>query len=156
MGIYYYYVNHTKQELFPVDCFGGPIKRNGIGRGLGARAFALMLNEDNGRWVTDDVAVVGDDHRDDWLEIRENYTDITANAILLVVAEGGIDEVLDEAKSDDHVFMQLCHMITTGQTPELRDRFVDRFGTNFSSKYQSLCKEWSHWIPSDVVTENGR
>ena len=72
MGVYYYYVNHSKRELFPVDCFGGPVKRNGIGRGLGARAFALMLVEQYGRWVNDEVVVLGDDNRDDWLECVTN------------------------------------------------------------------------------------
>ena len=163
MGVYYYYVNHSKRELFPVDCFGGPIKRNGIGRGLGARAFALMLVEQYGRWVNDEVVVLGDDNRDDWLELRHEYTDITANAILtvadagLTVADaGGIDEVLDCAESDDSVFMQLCHLITTGQTPEFNDPFVKRFGAGFAKKYQTLCKERTHWLPSDLATLDGR
>ena len=156
MGVYYYYVNHSKRELFPVDCFGGPVKRNGIGRGLGARAFALMLVEQYGRWVNDEVVVLGDDNRDDWLELRHEYTDITANATLTVADAGGIDEVLDCAESDDSVFMQLCHLITTGQTPEFNDPFVKRFGAGFAKKYQTLCKERTHWLPSDLATLDGR
>ena len=151
MGVYYYYANHTKREMFPVDCFGGPIKHNGIGRGLGARAFALMLQENHGRWVNDKVVVLGDDHREDWIEIRDSYTNISANAILTVADAGGLEEVLEFAEADERLFMQLCHLIITDQTPNWQSQFEERFGAGYQSRYQKLCLQRQEWIPCDLV-----
>lgn len=115
-----------------------------------------MLEEEKGRWVGDNVAVIGDDDRDDWLKVREDYADITANAILLVVAEGDCDEVLSQAESNKHVFMQLCHMVMTGQAPTFQEQFIARFGVNFAKRYKEFCKERSHWVPSDLAADGRR
>ena len=106
--------------------------------------------------VNDDVVVLGDDNRDDWLTLRQEYQNITANAILTVADAGGIDEVLDCAESETGLYMQLCHLITTKQIPEFNDAFLKRFGTGFVKKYQNLCNERTHWAPSDLTKLNGR
>jgi hypothetical protein len=153
MGVYYYYVNHSKKELLPIDSFGGAIKWNGIGRGLGARAFALMMVENGGRWSGDRVAVVGDDNHSDWNSIKETYRDVMANAILSIISYDGFEEILDIAARESSVYMQLSHMITTRQAPELREMFIERFGPSFAKTYSNFCKERTWWIPSDVVRE---
>ena len=151
MGVYYYYVNHSKRELFPVDCFGGPIKHNGIGRGLTARALALMLLEHHGRWAKDEVVVLGDDHHDDWHEIKQGYTDVSANAILTIAVADGFEEILECADTDNKLFMQLCHMMTTNQIPQWQHCFLEHFGKDYSKKYRELCHLDQQWTPSELV-----
>ncbi|WP_020470856.1 hypothetical protein [Zavarzinella formosa] len=161
MGITYHYANLTKREWFSTDALGGNPKFGGVGLNLTARGFDLLLvrgytqaGTDGpvrvGRWSGDSVTIVGDTD-DDWLRYHDEFADLTADIILLVVSCDGFERVGDAAAEDSGLFMQLCHLVMTRQAPELEAHMRQRFGMRFYSQYQEQCRESSSFKPKDLV-----
>ena len=161
MGTTYHDANLTKREWFSTDALGGNPKFLGLGLNLTARGFDLLLvrgtataSPDDpvrvGRWSGDAVAIVGD-MDDEWLRYYDEFADLTADVILLVVACDGFERVGDAAAEDSGLFMQLCHLVVTRQAPTLEAYMRERFGTRFYSRYQELCRERVSFKPSDVA-----
>ena len=162
MGTTYHYANLTKREWFSIDALGGNAKLYCLGFNLTARGFELLLVGSRafaasdvlavgvGRWALDSIAIIGDDE-DDWLRYNDEFADLTADVILLVASHDGFERIGDAAEHDDHLFMQLCHLLVTDQAPELEVHMRNRFGTRFLSRYRDLCRERSGFKPRDLL-----
>lgn len=162
MGTYFHYVNFTRRERFRISALGGGDKFSAVGRTLAARAFEVMLTRRGPSdprdsydaccgWGGDQVAVVGDDREPDWEAIRTNYVDIGANVILLLIEVDGFERVAEAAGQDINLFMQLCHLATTGQSELLEKELARHFGKDFRRKYKQLCEERVWFEPLNVV-----
>ena len=161
MGTTYHYANLTKREWFSTDALGGNSKFRGLGLNLTARGFDLLLvrgpapaEADGpvrvGRWSGDSVAIVGDTD-DDWLRYHDEFADLTADVILLVASCDGFERIGDAAADDSGLFMQLCHLVVTRQSPELEAHMRQRYGTRFYSQYQEKCRECSWFKPRGIA-----
>ena len=161
MGVYYHYANFTRRERFGVDAVGGGIKLSNLGYTLASRAFHLFLagssgrKEDTprhglGRWAGDSVAIVGDDLVPDWEQFKAEFTDIEANAILVVFRADGFEEIGAVAQGDTRLFMQLCHLAVTRQVPELEPHLKQTFGGRYLARYKELCQR-GQFEPKDLV-----
>ena len=162
MGTYFYYVNFTRRERFSISALGGGDKLSSIGRNLAARAFELMVTRRGtgllgelpalcGRWAGDEVAVVGDDWDEDWDAIRESHVDIGANVILLLMEFDGFEPLREAAEQDSFLFMQLCHLATTGQSKPLEKEMEHHFGVDFRRRYKQMCQERVWFQPLNIV-----
>ena len=161
MGIYYYYANATKRECFPIDALGGGLKHNALGFTLASRAFHLLLPGEPGhgpgppdrlygRWAGDSIFIIGDDLVPDWNQFVSEYTNIEADAILLVFKTDGFDGIGEAAEKEDTLYMQLCHLAVTGQAPQLEAELKRRFGTGYLQRYTSLCRVRGSFAPKDL------
>jgi hypothetical protein len=151
MGTTYHYANLTKREWFSTDSLGGSAKLSGLGLNLTARAFDLLLVPvGGGRWVGDAVAIIGDTD-DNWLQYNDEFADLTADVILLVISHDGFDRVGAAAEEDSSLFMQLCHLVVTRQAPDLELHMRERFGTRFWQRYKDLCRERMWFKPRDIA-----
>ena len=163
MGTYFHYVNFTRRERFSISALGGGDKFSAVGRTLAARAFEVMLTMRGSanlpdsyeparcRWGGDEVAVVGDDSDPDWEAIRTGFVDIGANVILMLMEVDGFEPVREAAERDASLFMQLCHLATTGQSRPLEGELERHFGEDFRRKYKQLCEERVWFEPLNVV-----
>ena len=161
MGTTYHYANLTKKEWFSTDALGGSAKLSSLGLNLTARGFDLLLVHGPapamlnapvraGRWAGDAVAIIGDTD-DNWLQYNDEFADLTADVILLVVSHDGFDRVGAAAEEDSSLFMQLCHLVVTGQAPDLEPYMRQRFGTRFWQRYKDLYRERSSFKPRDIA-----
>lgn len=161
MGTTYRYANLTKREWFDTDALGGNPKLSGLGLNLTARGFDLLLVHgcapamlDSpvriGRWACDAVAIIGDTD-DNWLRYNDEFADLTADVILLVVSHDGFDRVGEASEEDSSLFMQLCHLVVTRQAPILEPHMRERFGTRFWQRYKDLCRERRSFKPRDIA-----
>lgn len=103
MGVYYYYVNESKQQLFCIDPAEWDIKQYALGRNLGSRALSYLLLENCyestgiephpliGSWVGDRIYVTGDDYGASFKAIRKTYTNIAQEILELVVEVSPFD-----------------------------------------------------------------
>ncbi|VTR96260.1 unnamed protein product [Gemmata massiliana] len=161
MGTTYHYASLTKREWFSTDTLGGNSKFRGLGLNLTARGFDLLLVRDlapvapagpvrAGRWAGDAVAIISDTD-DEWLRYYDEFADLTADIILLVVSHDGFDRIGDAAAEGSGLFMELCHLVVTRQTPVLEAHMRARFGARFWSRYQDVCREHSWFKPGDIA-----
>ena len=165
MGITYHYANLTKREWFVADALGGNPKAYGVGHSLAARALSLLLLDGNpraasppvgaGRWSRDSIALIGDTD-EDWLRYLEEFADIEADVILLVMyARDGFEDIASAAENEDGLFMQLCHMVVTRQALGLEPHMKQKFGTNFRQRYKDYCLKNPRFKPKDVAFPAG-
>ena len=149
MGTTYHYANLTKREWFSTDALGGNPKLSGLGLNLTARAFDLLLVQGFapvaiespvrlGRWAGDSISIIGDTD-DNWLQYYEEFADLTADIILLIIARDGFDRIGDAAEKDSGLFVQLCHLLATRQAPTLEPLMKQRFTTQLWQRYKELC-----------------
>jgi len=97
MGVYYFYVNDTKQEYFCIDPTGSDIKSYALGRNIGSRALAYLLLQNDtyytavephplvGGWIGDSLFVTGDDYCPNFETITSEYSDIGQSIIEMIV-----------------------------------------------------------------------
>ena len=97
MGIYYFYINKSKQEWFCIDPIELDIKRYALGDNIGSRAFSfLMLNNEFdstgfhdhfrvGSWIGDDVFITGDDY-DEWFRENRDHMSNIGDSILEMIS----------------------------------------------------------------------
>jgi len=160
MGTTYHYANLTKREWFSTDALGGNAKLSGLGLNLTARAFDLLLVHgfapvlpDSpvglGRWAGDAVSIIGDSD-DNWLQYNDEFADLTADVILLVISRDGFDRVGAAAEEDVYLFAQLCYLVATRQAPSLEAHMRERFGTQFWQRYKELRYKTS-FKPRDIA-----
>lgn len=153
MGVYYHYANFTRRERFGVDAVGGGNKLSNLCYTLASRAFHLFLVDSSGRkedtprhglgrWAGDSVAIVGDDLMPDWEGFKAEFTDIEANAILVVFRADGFEQIGDVARRDSRLFMQLCHLAVSRQVPDLDPQLKQAFGGRYLARYKELCEQW--------------
>jgi hypothetical protein len=164
MGVYYLYVNLTKRQRFSIGAVGGGIKRDCIGRTLAARAFELMLSgnldqnlspvKDECSWAGDSVMLVGDEFLPDYYRFKDEFTDVGANAIMVLLKVDGFDEIAEVAEKDETLFMQLAHMVLTRQAPRLAPYMEQRFGRDFLRRYQELCKVHNTFEPLGFIEDS--
>jgi len=165
MGTTYHYANLTKREWFPVDSLGGNPKLSGLGLNLTARAFDLLLVQgfppaapdspvSLGRWAGDIIAIIGDTD-ENWLQYYEEFADLTADVILLVIARDGFEQVGDAAEKDRGLFVQLCHLLVTRQAPMLEPLMKQRFSTQLWQRYKDLCHNTA-FKPRDIARPDVR
>ncbi len=159
MGTTYHYASLTKREWFSTNALGGNSKLGGLGLNLTARGFELLLVRGSappnspvrvGRWSGDAIAIIGDTDTD-WLRYNDEFTDLTADIILLVLSHDGFERIGDEAADDSSLFMQLCHLVVTRQAPALEAHMRKKFGIPFLSRYQDLCADRSWFKPRDIA-----
>jgi hypothetical protein len=152
MGVRYYYVNLTKREWLPIDALGGDVRIGAIGYTRSARVFELMLVDSPvpGRWCRDSITIVGDGGSE-WLQMRDEYADITANAIVLFHADDGFAQLGQLAEYDERFFMELCHLVVTKQAPELELPLREKFGKAYLTRYKQLCTARTDFQPIDLV-----
>jgi hypothetical protein len=167
MGIYYHYANLTKRERFGVDSLGGGIKFAALGRTLAARAFHLLVMSMEapgqtkavpmgpGHWAADSIAIVGDDLVPDWESFKNEFTDIEADAIVLVFNADGFEEIGAAAAQDDSLFMQLCYLVSTRQAMRLEPHVREQFGANYLQRYKELCRDRAWFVPRDLAAKRG-
>ena len=98
MGVYYYYVNETKQEYFCIDPSGADIKSYALGRNIGSRALSYLLLQNDpdqtgvelhplvGNWIGDRFFVTGDDYCPNFEEILSKYSDVGQSILEMIVA----------------------------------------------------------------------
>jgi hypothetical protein len=164
MGVTYHYSNLTKREWFAADALDGNSKRGGLGLGLTARAFDLLLLGGQpapasgkvhlGRWSCDSVTLIGDTD-ENWLRYLEEFSDIDADVILMMYAEDGFENIGTAAEGDRSLFMELCHLVVTRQALQLEAEMTRQFGPNFRKRYKDFCAE-RHWFkPKDVAFPAG-
>jgi hypothetical protein len=147
MGEYFYYVNHDKQMRFSIGVFGSNYKFGGIGSGLEAKAFCLLLTKSHktkifnlpfaGSWIGDRVACVGDEHKS-WQQCRQ-YKNVTANIIVMLCQiEDIAEELIQRSRADDYLFVQIAHLILSQELPNLADRFTAIFGEQWVQRYEEV------------------
>ncbi|HET6250951.1 MAG TPA: hypothetical protein VFE47_24900 [Tepidisphaeraceae bacterium] len=164
MGVYYYYANFTRYERFCIDSLGGGMKRAAIGNTLASRAFHLMLTgepggtvaalpETAGRWVGDSIAIVGDDHLPDWEQFQQEFTDIEANAILLVFRADGFERLGEAAEKQNSFFMQLCYLVATRQVLDLEPHLKKQFGAHYLRRYKAFCQKDPRFLGKDLAVD---
>ena len=140
MGPYFYFVSHTRREYFSIDALGGGVKFTAIGRTLASRAFELMLSTCiKGRWAGDSVALISDSDTE-FVEIREKYADVSANAILEVFSHDGLHDLGPAADQENHLFVQLCYLAATNQAPRLSEALKEHFGPDYLRRYKAACE----------------
>lgn len=132
MGEYFRYVNLDRREYFDIDALGGATKASGIGRNLGARAFALLLTRRGGggaggqvavgSWAGDRVAVIGDyiepnalgvatgSERNLWSVVDEEYRDISSSVAVMLLDSDGPDELVEAARHRTDLFVLLAEL----------------------------------------------
>jgi hypothetical protein len=149
MGVDYHYANLTKREWFAADTFGENSKQSGLGCGLSARAFQLLLLRrelasvskfDVGRWSTDSVTLIGDNHKE-FEKYEEDFADVSADVIVMVYAFDGFEEIAEAAGKSKNLFMELCHLVVTHQKQSLERHLIQHFGANYRQHYSELCKQ---------------
>ncbi len=120
MGVYYFYVNDTKQQYFCIDPTHRHIKNYALGRNIGSRALSYLILENDpyftgvephplvGSWIGDRFFVAGDDYYPRFEDITRTYTDIGQAVIELLVElspsdlleYGGFDWLIEFFQSD--------------------------------------------------------
>lgn len=159
MGVYCYYVNFTKRERFPIDALGGGIKERCIGNTLAAKAFHWMLvgepglgpaPEKFGRWSGDAVAIIRDEHITDWWQFKDDFKDIEADVILMF-ADRSFEEMCAACDDREELYAQLCHLILTGQAPQLEARMLRKFGKGYLQRYTDYCNCNPSYRPKDLA-----
>jgi hypothetical protein len=160
MGTTYHYANFTKREWFSAGAFGENCKISGLGRSLAARAFDLLLIVGerpadtagpvrSGRWAGDAVGIIGDDHPD-WFGYLDEYVPLDADVLALVYGQDGFDGIAAAARSDDLLFIQLCHLAVTRQVPRFEPHLREHFGADVFRRYKALAGEVSWFQPKDL------
>ncbi|MDH5655089.1 MAG: hypothetical protein OEZ34_04240 [Spirochaetia bacterium] len=151
MGVYYHYANHTKKERFAADSLGGSPKLRALGYTLASRAFHLLLASPHGRWLGDNISILGDDIEKDWDIILKEYTDIQADVILMLIQKDGTGEICSIIREDENLFMQMCYLVITGQTKHFRRDIEPCLGAEYQKRYGQLCKETQLFYPKDLT-----
>lgn len=138
MGVYYFYVNDTKQQFFCIDPAELDIKKYALGRNLGSRALSYLLLENShnftaiephpliGSWIGDRIYVTGDDYCVNFKRISDSYDNIAQDVFELIVhvnpfdllEYGGLEWFL-------HVVEYNGHSVTI--TQEMRKRVSHEF-----------------------------
>jgi hypothetical protein len=148
MSEYFHYVNHNKQMRFSIGVFGSNQKFGGLGCGLEAKAFCLLLTKSYktksltfaGSWAGDSVACVGDEHKL-WQQCRQ-YKNVTANIIVMLY---GIDDIADQliqiASFNDYIFVQIAHLILSQRLPKMADKFAATFGEAWVQYYEEIYRK---------------
>ena len=160
MGEYFYYANHDRKLKFEIGLVANAIKFSGIGRGLGARAFCLLLTESKhrqkvyrktliGSWVGDFVSCIGDETK--WHYEESSYQDITANIIVMLYQIDGEEKLIEVATRDEHFFVQIAYLIFTNQFTDLLPEFERCFGKEWTKKYKAIVEEHSYYAVRDLV-----
>lgn len=143
MGEYFHYVNHDKQMRFSIGVFGSNRKFGGIGCGLEAKAFCLLLTTSRkterltfaGSWAGDRVVCIGDEHKS-WQQCQQ-YKDVTAHIIVMLCEIDDIaDRLIQIASFDDYMFVQIAHLILSQKLPQVADRFATAFGETWMQRYE--------------------
>jgi hypothetical protein len=164
MGVYYHYVNFTKRHHFSIGAIGGGVKFSTIGYGATARAFELLITrpwlESNdsarklhGSWEGDHLAIVGDTDSDFENVILPEFANITANVILMSIAVDGFQAMAAMAEKDQHLFLQLCHLLETNYFPYLLSEMEKPFGKDFWKEKKRILesRDYSYFPMYDVV-----
>lgn len=95
MGTYYYYVNHSKKQIFSVDPLGALVKKAFVGMNIGSVCLHHLLSNDLicdhslcGSWIGDTVEVVAD-ASETYDRASEEYTEMDVEVFeMLVECEG--------------------------------------------------------------------
>ncbi len=97
MGVYYHYVNDSKQQRFCIDPAEIDVKQYALGRNLGSRVLSFLLLENRyestgiephpliGSWIGDHIYVTGDDYGMNFETIRNTYANIAQQVFELIV-----------------------------------------------------------------------
>lgn len=147
MGEYFYYANHDKRLKFDIGLEATNNKFSGIGYGLGARAFCLLLTQWDdsklkyhdtliGSWIGDRVSCIGDYTK--WNYEYSSYQTITANIIVMLYQIDGTKELIELAKIVDGFFVQLAYLIFTEQFVYILPEFERQFGKEWSKRYKQI------------------
>jgi len=147
MGEYFHYVNHDKKHRFCIGNLGGADKFSGIGRNLGGRAFCLLLTRSSsktryehtwvGSWIGDIIECVGD-----YSTLQDEYyryKEVTANIVKILYQVDGAEDLIEVARKDNQLFIQITHLIITNTLPEILPDFEEAFGKQWGKRYKGIC-----------------
>jgi hypothetical protein len=166
MGTTYNYANLTKREWFDASALGGNPKLLGVGEGLTAHAFALLLVDIRGQdlvsnspgllghWAGDSIALIGDSDPA-WLKYLEDFADLQADMILLVFRYDGFERLGDVAENYAPLFIQMCHLIVTRQAMHLEAPMKERFGPDYLKRFKELREKYAYFVPKDLAKPAG-
>jgi hypothetical protein len=154
MGEYFVYANLDRAEFFDVGALGGPIKVDGVGRNLGARALGLLLlvrgfqTERHlvprvGSWATGRIAAVGDYARgslgdiatDAHDHIVQTFADISSAVIVMVFRHDGPAAVIPAAELDDTLFVRLAELALFHHVDDIEAGLDAGFGVDWRKTY---------------------
>ena len=162
MGEYFYYVNHDRKLLFDIGLNAFNEKFSGIGwGGIATRAFCLLLTQVTqdryshnliGSWIGDLVSISGD--YSEWYEKFDSYQNITANMILMLYQIDGAEMLIEAAKTNDYLFLQIGYLIYSNQFSAISPEFENTFGNLWSKKYKQLLEKYSDHRYYDLVEIN--
>jgi hypothetical protein len=150
MGEYFHYVNHDKEMRFYIDAFGGSVRFDGVGFGLGARAFCLLLTKSNdrgkkykrtwmGTWSGDRVSCMGDHGK--LGDIYTHYKDVTANVLIMLYEVDGPEILMKNAKRDDELFLQIVYLYYAQKLPGIQEYIEMSFGEDWEKRYETLLEK---------------
>ncbi len=160
MSIPYHYVNHTKRQHFVCGLFGYSSRFSGVGRGPGARMFAIACS-DRGTWWQDAVSVSNDEDR----LYDDGYRRVTIEAELALIDVDGLEFLRERVNRSPSVFHHLCDFALILRRSDVREFLDDVFGARkWEARYQADQKHttnyWSESIAatigSDVRLVRGR
>lgn len=159
MGEYFYYVNHDRKLLFDIGLNAFNDKFSGIGcNGIATRAFCLLLTQTSycrysktlvGSWIGDRVIISGD--YSEWHNEFDSYQNITANAILMLYQIDGAEMLIESAKTNDYLFLQIGYLIYSHQLSAISSEFKDAFGDLWGKKYKQLLEKYSYYQYYDLI-----
>lgn len=152
MGVYYHYVNHTKEQRFALSILGGGDRFAAIGHTLAARAFELMLIRPLetvsahrkaicGQWHGDTVSVEGDEDNEDWSQFLL-FANIGADVIVWMHEVDGFDPLAEAAAESDLFLAQLTYLVRTEQAPALAEPLAAAF-PDYLQRYEAFRQEKS-------------
>ena len=150
MGEYFHYVNHDKEMRFYIDAFGGSVRFDGVGVGLGARAFCLLLTKSNdrgkkykrtwmGTWSGDRVSCMGDHGK--LGDIYSHYQDVTANVLVMLCEVDGPEILMENAKIYNDLFLQIVYLYYSQKLPNIEEHLKRTFGQDWEKRYETLLKQ---------------
>ncbi len=169
MGVSYSYANLDRREYFGVGLPGGGDKVRCLGRGLGARALGLLLQEPpsadaewigRGAWVGGRIAAVGDSDTpcsliglpDDkglsaYEYLRDHFRDISGSVLRMMIADAPA-ELMDAAEERMGLRLALGDLAEIYRCSEAADILQSRFGPGWRSTYARDRRENPHVVPA--------
>ncbi len=147
MSEYFHYINHSKKQRFSIGEFGNSDKFSGIGYGLSARAFALLLTESNdhdikmkdtlfGSWIGDEIQCIGDhgNIQDKYF----GYDEIIFEIVTMLISAGDLEEIIEASKLDNGLFSKLCEYVFMSNDNVLENYICKAHGLTWKKKYKEL------------------
>lgn len=144
MGVYYYYLNHTKQQMFCTDPIGPYFKRSFVGINLGSVALHHLLSNElsgespwSGAWIGDEIEVVADIGQAYDLACEAGYEEVEGAVLEMLCLNEGADQILD-------------HFRYVNNDVDLWERV--RNGTDIPAKVQSALENAHMKLQKDQTT----